>query len=90
MLSFSLECVCLALPCLLCREIGAEQSTKCTIGTALKCLPAWSPAQVLRKQREKDEELERVGVKRDAEAARRCLERKLQLQDKVSGRMGGL
>ena len=46
------------------------------------CLPA-RPLQVLRKQREKDEELERVRAERDAEAARRSLERKLQLQDKV-------
>lgn len=46
-------------------------------------LPARRLLQVLRKQREKDEELARAKAERDAEAARRALERKLQLQDKV-------
>lgn len=44
--------------------------------------------QVLRKQREKDEELARAKAERDAEAARRALERKLQLQDKVGKEWG--
>jgi hypothetical protein len=38
---------------------------------------------VLRKQREKDEELARARAEWDADNARRSLERKLQLQDKV-------
>ena len=40
---------------------------------------------MLRKQREKDEELARAKAEREAENARRALERKLQLQDKVGG-----
>jgi hypothetical protein len=51
------------------------------------CLLVASP-QVLRKQREKDEQLAQVKAERDAENARRCLERKLQLHDKVR-RVGG-
>lgn len=38
---------------------------------------------MLRRQQEKDEELARLRAQREEESARRALERKLQLQDKV-------
>ena len=54
----------------------------------MRQLPARPCLQVLRKQREKDAELARVRAEREAEAALRALERKLQLQDKVRRRGG--
>jgi len=45
--------------------------------------------QVLRKQREKEEELARLKAERDEQNARRALERKLQLNDKVGARGSG-
>ena len=57
-------------------------------GVCVRQLPARPCLQVLRKQREKDAELARVRAEREAEAALRALERKLQLQDKVRRRGG--
>ena len=58
------------------------EDAECVCGNCLP-LPARPCLQVLRKQREKDAELARVRAEREAEAALRALERKLQLQDKV-------
>lgn len=52
------------------------------------CAPPTRRSQVLRRQREKDEELAHTAAEREADNARRALERKLQLQDKAS-ELGG-
>lgn len=80
---------------------GLGQVPGCCTGTPdnteaatwpLKPPPAMSGhprPQTLRKQREKDEELQRLQEQRDAENARRALERKLELKTKTEEVGGG-